>query len=286
MDTKRNFRYLVAPLPWLLQLLLYYDAVQHVLPVRAAYPPVPSTIFLDTTSPTFTISTAPARSTISYTVTDFSGVTVTKGQLAAIGRQTSLALPRLPDDYYILQIIDRAAQSLTHQSIPFAVVAPFTPTANSPFGVGVHFTGGNNPGLAQLIATMGAGMIRDDATWTMIERSPGSYSFNNFDPYMQVLQQSNLDPLLILDYNNRFYDNDRTPYNDAGLSAFANYARALVTHYSQQLKAVEVYNEYNGTLSTGPCARQPACYSRMLRYIYQTIKAVRPDSSRRRRVWC
>jgi hypothetical protein len=43
------------------------------------------------------------------------------------------------------------------------------------------------------------------------------------------------------------------------------------------LKAVEVYNEYNGAFSTGPCARKPSCYAQLLRYTYQAIKAIRPD---------
>lgn len=120
-------------------------------------------------------------------------------------------------------------------------------------------------------------MVRDDATWAKIELSPGSYSFNSFDPSMRAVKQSGIDPLLILDYNNRFYDHGLTPFDDAGLSAFANYAKALVTHYGNQLKAVEVYNEYNGFFSTGPCARKPECYARMLRYTYQAIKSVRPD---------
>ncbi len=277
MDTKRNFRYLLIASLWLLLQLLCYEVFQNLLAVQAEHPPLLSTIVLDTASPTFTISTAGTIGAISYTVTDFSGATVTKGRVVVTGRETGLTLPRLPDDYYVLQITDRTAGSPTGQTIPFAVVAPFVPTAHSSFGVGVHFTGGNPPALTQLITTMGAGTIRDDASWAMIERSPGSYSFNNFDPYMQVLQQNMIDPLLILDYNNRFYDNGQTPYDEAGLSAFANYARALVTHYSPQLKVVEVYNEYNSTFSTGPCARRPICYARLLRSTYQAIKSVRPD---------
>ena len=76
---------------------------------------------------------------------------------------------------------------------------------------------------------------------------------------------------------NSLYDNNQTPYDEIGFTAFANYARALVSHYSPQLKAVEVYNEYNGTFSNGPCARNASCYAQMLRPTYQAIKAVRPD---------
>jgi len=277
VSTKRSFRYLVTVSLLLLLIPLCYEVSQNLLAAQAAYPAVRSAIFLDTTAPTFTLPTAGASGNVAYSVTDFSGATVMQGQSMVTGQQTSLTLPRLPDDYYVLQVTNRVSGSPVTQTIPFAVVAPFTSAANSPFGVGVHFTNGYNPGLAQSIATMGAGTIRDDATWAMIEQSQGSYTFNNFDPYMQVLQQNTLDPLLTLDYNNRFYDNNQTPYNSAGFSAFANYAKALVLHYGPQLKAVEVYNEYNGTFSTGPCARQPSCYAQLLRYTYQAIKSVRPD---------
>jgi Glycosyl hydrolase catalytic core len=278
VSTKRIIvRYLPTATLCLLLVLLGTGLFRSLLAAHAAFPPVLSTIFLDTTSPTFTLTTAGSSGTIAYTVTDLSGNTITKGQSAVSGNQVDLILPRQQDGYYVLQITDHTTGSPVNQSIPFAVIAPFAQEMISPFGVSVHFTGGNNPGLAQLIATMGAGSVRDDAPWAMVERSPGSYSFNNFDSFMPVLQQNNIDPLLILDYNNRFYDNNQTPYDNAGLTAFANYARALVAHYGPQLKAVEVYNEYNGTLSTGPCARQPSCYAQMLRYTYQAIKSLRPD---------
>jgi hypothetical protein len=277
VSTRHAFRYSVAVSLWLLLLLFSYGLFQNLRSTKAENPQILSTIFLDTTVPTFTIATARASGNLSYRVADFSGATVARGQLAVTGGQTSITLSRLPDDYYLLHITDQVAGASNSQVIPFAVISPFTPRANSSFGAGVHFIGGDTHGLPQLIATMGAGMVRGDATWAKIERSPGSYSFNSFDPSMQALQQSGLDPLLILDYNNHFYDKGQTPFDDAGLSAFANYAKALVAHYSNQLKAVEVYNEYNGIFSTGPCARRPACYARMLRYTYQAIKSVRPD---------
>jgi len=278
VNKKRIFTYLGAIVLWVLLLLsLCYGLFQRLLVAHAEHPPVLSTIFLDTTSPIFTITTAGSSGIISYTVTDLSGLLITRGQSMVTNRQTVLTLPLQPDGYYVLQITDHTTEPPANQAIPFAVITSFVPEADSPFGVGTHFIGDNNPNLARLIAAMGAGWIRDDTTWERIERSSGSYNFNNFDPNMQVLQQNAITPLLILDYNNRFYDNGQTPYDNAGLTAFANYARALVTHYGPQLKAVEVYNEYNGAFSTGPCARKPSCYAQLLRYTYQAIKAIRPD---------
>jgi hypothetical protein len=236
-----------------------------------------SAIFLDTATPIFTIPTSASSGTISYTVTDYSGATILQGQVAVTSRQTTLPLQHLPDNYYVLKVIDHTTAAATTQTIPFTVVALFSPPANAPFGVSAHFSMHDPLDVAQTVVSMGAGLVRDDATWAKIETKKGTYSFESTDPYMQVLRQNSIDPLLILDYNNPFYDNGQTPYDEVGFSAFANYAKALVSHYGPQLKAVEVYNEYNGTFSNGPCARKASCYAQLLRSTYQAIKSVRPD---------
>jgi hypothetical protein len=261
----------------LLLLLATYELFQNLLGAHAQFPPARGTIFLDTSAPTFSLLMGEAGDDIQYSVANSSGTSIARGQITASGNQSLLTLPRLPDDYYTLQVADQSSNPPATQVIPFVVLSPFTQTSASPLGIGVHFTGGNNPGLAEFISAMGATAIRDDASWSMIERSPGQYSFTNFDPYMQTLQQYSLSPLLILDYSDRFYDQNQTPYDATGLQAFARYAQSLVAHYGTQLKAVEVYNEFNGTLSNGPCARQPSCYVNLLRYTYQAVKAVRPD---------
>ena len=276
-DKKRASRYVMVASFWLLVVLLGYGLLRNVIGVRAAYPNILNTVFPDTSQPAFTIATTGSGDTVSYSVTDFSGATILKGQARAEGGQVYLTLPRLGDDYYVLHVTDQNAGTTGNQTISFAVLSAFDGAGGTPFGVAEHFLGTHNARLAQIVATMGAGMVRDDATWAAVERAPGSYNFSSFDPSMQMLQQNGLDPLLILDYNNRFYDNGQTPYDAAGFMAFASYAKALVMHYGQQVKAVEMYNEYNGTFSTGPCARKAACYAQLLRYTYQAIKSVRPD---------
>lgn len=237
---------------------------------------VPNTIFLDTAPATFNITTRGSTGSISYIVTDLSHTLVTHGNRTVTSQQITLTLPAVADGYYILNIFDHTVLFSLPQSIPFAVVAP-PPGTDSPFGVGIHLGNGDESGIAPLITRLGVTMIRTDATWSQIEQTPGHYTFNTYDPALQVLQQNHLSPLLVLDYTNRSYDNGQTPYDDAGLRAFANYAKAVVMHYSPQLKAVEIYNEYNGLFSTGPCTRNPACYVRMLQYSYRAIKSVRPD---------
>ncbi len=260
-------------------LLLFFLLFPALIKVHAqSSTSVPSTIFSDTSVATFTITTSGPIGNISYSVTDLSHSLVKSGTSGVSGQQTLLTLPTLPDGYYTLNVFDHTQQSAPQQHISFAVLAP-PPAAetDSPFGVGIHLGGADGSTIAPLITQLGVKSVRSDLTWSQVEQVPGQYSFNGYDSALQVFQQDHLNPLLILDYNNRFYDHGQTPYDNAGLSAFARYAQAVVLHYGSQLKAVEIYNEYNGLFSTGPCARKPACYARMLQYSYQAIKSVRPD---------
>lgn len=276
---RRKLYILRGVLIFLLVFLLVagYELIQNLRPGNAHSTPALSAIFSDTSAPTFDLQTKGASGNIFYTVTDYTGIFVTHGQVAVQGAQTSLTLPRLPDDYYLLQIASHTDSPATGETIPFTVLAPFTQQATSPFGIGTHFTRGNDLSLTQILPVLGATMVRDDASWSQIEVSSGQYSLSYLDPYIQALQQKSLASLFVLGYSSRFYDQNKTPYDNTGLQAFARYARAVVTQFPKQLKAVEVYNEYNATLSNGPCARDPGCYTRLLCTTYQAIKAVRPD---------
>ncbi len=236
-----------------------------------------NTIFLTTESPTFTIQTPASNGTIAYTVANRTGTTIVQGQITVKSEQTILPLQSLPDDYYVLTVIDHTSLDAHTQTIPFTIVAPFSPPKDGTFGVSAHLSGHDPLDVAPALVIMGTSMVRDDATWAKIETIKGTYNFEPIDTYMRVYQQSNVSPLLILAYNNPFYDEGLTPHDNIGFSAFAKYAQALVSHYGPQLKAVEVYNEYNGKFSNGPCARDAACYAQMLRATYQAIKSVRPD---------
>lgn len=86
------------------------------------------------------IPTTASDGTIVYTVTDFSGATVLQGQATVTSKQTTLSLPRLPDNYYVLKLTDNTTDASTTCMLPFTVVTPFSPPANTPFGVSAHFS--------------------------------------------------------------------------------------------------------------------------------------------------
>jgi len=104
------------------------------------------------------------------------------------------------------------------------------------------------------------------------------YTFTTFEPYLDALHQAHINPLPILDYANAKYDDGETPYDDAGRTAFANYAAAVIGHWHGRFRAVEVYNEYNaGWFTTGPASADPGYYAQLLAATYPAVKGADPD---------
>jgi hypothetical protein len=263
----------------LLQCVLLSSGIFHVTPAIKAYAEsvLPATVYDDNGPVVIPVVTVQANGSITYTVTNLDGATIAKGQALVTAGRAFVTPPAEPDGYYVLHVVDNTVSLPATQRIPYAILAPFRAASASPFGVSAHFDRGDDLSLVPVAAMLGVSMVREDATWAQIEKVAGQYSFAGLDPSMSALQQNGLMPLLILDYNNPLYDNNKTPYDKAGFTAFANYARAVVTRYGTQLKAVEVYNEYNGTFSNGPCTRKASCYVQLLQATYRAIKAVRSN---------
>jgi len=95
---------------------------------------------------------------------------------------------------------------------------------------------------------------------------------------MSALAAQKIDPLIVLAFSNPLYNNDKTPFDDAGRASYAAYARAVAGHYRGQVSAVEVWNEYSGSFCDGPCrSDRPAYYTAMLKQAYTSLKAANPS---------
>jgi len=113
VSTKRIIvRYLPTAALCLLLVLLSSGLFRSLLAAHAAFPPVLSTIFLDTTSPTFTLTTAGSSGTISYTVTDLSGNTITTGQSAVSSSHADLILLSREKAIYVVYFDQQNALAL------------------------------------------------------------------------------------------------------------------------------------------------------------------------------
>ncbi|MGE7615495.1 hypothetical protein [Paenibacillus sp. NPDC101420] len=101
--------------------------------------------------------------------------------------------------------------------------------------------------LSKLIRYMGASFVRDGMEWSSIEKQKGIYTFApSPDDYMQKLAENDLKLLFVAAFNNPFYDNNATPYTDIGRRGLAEYAKAYIEQYKDQLIGFNVYNEFNG----------------------------------------
>ena len=70
---------------------------------------------------------------------------------------------------------------------------------------------------------------------------------SGFDNLVDQALQAHLQPLLILDYGNRFYDSGDKPASPQALSAFARYAAFVVLHFKGKVHMYEMWNEWNTT---------------------------------------
>ena len=138
--------------------------------------------------------------------------------------------------------------------------------------------------LLDKASAMDVPTIRDQQFWAAIEKSKGIYTFpSSYTAYMARAKALGISVLVVLEWGNPLYDRTgsylNTPYTDAGREAFANYAVAVLKQYGQQIKTVEIWNEYNGgTFVDGPALfDQRHYYVLMLKAAYDAIKAVRPD---------
>ena len=147
------------------------------------------------------------------------------------------------------------------------------------FGAQTHFGQGWNIALVPRVTAGGMHDVRDELFWQIVEPTAGNFSFpKNYDNYMAALAGADITPLIELTFENTNYDGGQTPYTTDGFNAYAHYATEVLRHYGAQIKAVEIWNEYNGSFAKGPAtADRAGTYNKMLQTAYATIKGARPD---------
>lgn len=147
------------------------------------------------------------------------------------------------------------------------------------FGAMTHFAQGWDPALVPQLAAAGVTAVRDELYWAVVEPRPGEFRFPaSYDAYMSALQAAGIAPLIELTFENPHYDRGLTPHTAEGFSAYARYATAVLQRYGPQIKALEIWNEYNGTWCRGPAtADRAGTYAQMLHAAYAAIKRERPD---------
>lgn len=147
------------------------------------------------------------------------------------------------------------------------------------FGVMTHFAQGWEPSLIPLVASGDIRQVRDELYWNTVEAEQGVFKFPPaYDAYLDGLARRGITPLIVLSFENRHYDGGETPHTPEAFAAYARYAVEVLRRCGRQVRAVEIWNEYNGSFSRGPAtADRAATYLQMLRVVYAAIKRERPD---------
>jgi polysaccharide biosynthesis protein PslG len=154
--------------------------------------------------------------------------------------------------------------------------------AQSPFDIGISVHLAGNPGMLpsalSLISQAGANSVRDDVPWAQVERVKGQLTMpSGVDDLVDQALKANVQPLLILDYGNPFYDSGAKPVSPQALSAFARYAVFVVQHFKGRVHRYEMWNEWNVTTG-GTRSGTPQEYVQFLRVVYPAVKAIDPSA--------
>jgi polysaccharide biosynthesis protein PslG len=157
-----------------------------------------------------------------------------------------------------------------------------TAHAQSPFDIGISVHLAGNPGMLSsslaLISQAGANSVRDDVPWAQVERVKGQLAMpSGVDNLVDQALKANVQPLLILDYGNPFYDSGEKPVSPQALTAFARYAVFVVQHFKGRVHRYEMWNEWNVTTGNTRSGT-PQEYVQFLRVVYPAVKAIDPSA--------
>ena len=219
---------------------------------------------------------------IDWRVEDFFGTEIAHGSLPLVAKRAVIE-PKLERKGYFEVHLEASENGavLAAGETAFAVIAPPAeiPAEESPFGVMTHFAQGWDRAIFPLIAKAGIKHIRDEQYWAMVEPEPGGFVFPQaYTAYMAEAFSHGIEPLIVMSFANDHYDDGLTPYTDAGRAGYARYGQAILDRYGDQIRVLEIWNEYNGSFADGPAAEdRPLHYTKMLEQAYRQIKSVRPD---------
>ena len=149
-------------------------------------------------------------------------------------------------------------------------------------GVCTHYQQGWNTNSIDFAVKAGFGMIRDEMTWSNVERQKGVLAVPNYATYIDLACEKNLEPLLLLNYSNRFYDDNGFPASEEAIAGFANYSRFVAENFKGRIKYYEVWNEWfiacGMRHAENSGQNTPENYLKLLKATYEAVKSVDPDA--------
>ena len=120
-------------------------------------------------------------------------------------------------------------------------------------------------------------IMRDEMWWWNVEKEKGKIVIpDSYYKNVDITVARGLKIMLILDYANKFWDNDKSPYTDEGRQAFARYCYTMVSTFKGKIDYFEIWNEPNGAGFWSPVPN-PKDYALLLKEAYAACKKANPD---------
>lgn len=211
------------------------------------------------------------------------GEPASSGSAPVTGGKLRLNVPVPENGYYRLKVEAYLAGALLQtKETTLAALPEFDLLAvtESPFGVQTHFGINWNKEMIPLLKYAGIKNVRESFYWSEVEINKGQYSFNPKSTLpMQSFKGFGIDPFLTFAFSNKYYDGGQTPYTEEAHIAYTNYVKAMLGKFGNQLKAGEIWNEFNLPYfgGNGPAASRADIYFNMLKKSFEAVKSVRPD---------
>ncbi len=130
-----------------------------------------------------------------------------------------------------------------------------------------------------MVKQAGIESIRDELPWGNVEKIKGQLALSKYyDEYMRSAIDMGIEPMIILDYANKFYDSGGYPSSELAQQAFCRYAEFIARRYKGKVKIFEVWNEWdNGCGMKGRSGGSPEVYAKLLKKVYKQLKAINPE---------
>jgi len=176
-------------------------------------------------------------------------------------------------------------KGLGSQELRLGVLAPpgeSKPLAPGFFGACVHFTRAAWPLEAlDLAARAGISHVRDEIGWSGVERKKGELEFpERGDEFINKAVSLGIEPLLVLDYANKFYDDGNYPASPEAIAGFARYSEQVARHFKGRVKHYEVWNEYTGGCGMKGKPKSVAeVYAKMIEPVFKGVKEIDPGAT-------
>lgn len=150
-------------------------------------------------------------------------------------------------------------------------------------GIAAHLLSNNpatlDPSTANAkIKSVGVKYVRMDALWRDVEIKKGQLSIpKKWDEVVNEQNKMGLEPILILAYGNKYYQNGDKPTDKDAINAYVKYASYVVSHFKGRVKYYQIWNEWNGTAGSTSVGNVRD-YKVLVKAVYPAIKNISSES--------